>query len=410
MRGQAARGKEASAMTDFQILLERLSEKWHEVPTSRLERLSTRRLAEMPDDDLLKIWEKARADTCDGVRALNMRGWIYEIYGPWARGRKVLEVGSGIGIDAVAFARMDAAMTLVDISRTNLEIVRRIWVLKGLGRFTSIHLTDHYQLDGLPSDYDAVFAFGSLHHMPADLGKPEFDALARRLKPGGRFVMHAYPKQRWIDEGSMAFDKWGEKTDGAGTPWAEWYDSKKLIAQLRPAHFAPLLYCEYAAGTMCCIDLKKIDGEPSLTADQVPPGSRELSAVVSMHELAAVAGIPSSVQSDAGGSISITTTSPQWAYAAEARIHREHIPSGTTTLALRVRMTVEAGRIGIGILKRDGSAFLAEEFLEEDDIVQFCVVTFDNIGEAGSLILRNASPKGAKSIALVHSIQFFQVV
>src|SRR5256885_13135780 len=62
---------------------------------------------------------------------------------------------------------------------------------------------------------------------------------------------------RSMEEGQLPFDRWGEKTDGAGTPWAEWYDTEKLVAQLRPAAFAPVLYCEYRDGAMNCIDLIK---------------------------------------------------------------------------------------------------------------------------------------------------------
>ena len=46
------------------------------------------------------------------------------------------------------------------------------------------------------------------------------------IQMNGRFLMKdfvenglAYPKSIWLREGSMHFKRWGEKTDGKGTPW-----------------------------------------------------------------------------------------------------------------------------------------------------------------------------------------------
>ena len=187
---------------------------------------------------------------------------------PGCPGKKILEVGPGLGIDGVAFATVGASMSFADISRTNLDVVHRVFDLKGLTATAWLHVQDFEDFDRLDADYDAVFAFGSLHHIDSAAGKPEFAALARRLKVGGRFVMHAYPFERWVNEGELPFDRWGEATDGPGTPWAEWYDTRKLIAQLRPSRFASLLYCEYRDGAMNCLDLVKTDGHSTLGPKQ----------------------------------------------------------------------------------------------------------------------------------------------
>ena len=45
--------------------------------------------------------------------------------------------------------------------------------------------------------------------------------------------------------GKLPFEKWGEKTDGKGTPWCEWYDLDKLLELLKPAHFNPVLNFDF---------------------------------------------------------------------------------------------------------------------------------------------------------------------
>jgi 2-polyprenyl-3-methyl-5-hydroxy-6-metoxy-1,4-benzoquinol methylase len=385
----------------------RLADKWHEVPVSRLDRTSTRSLASSGDEEVLAVWERARAETSDGLRGLKLRGWFHAIYGPWAAGKKILEVGPGLGIDGVALASAGARMTFVDVASPNLELVQRIFALKGLDRPESVHLKQVAQLDTLDADYDAVVAFGSLHHIPADAGKPEFDALARRLKPAGRFIMHAYPWQRWVDEGKVPFDRWGEKTDGAGTPWAEWYDADKLVAQLRPAVFAPVLYCEYRDGAMNCIDLIKVDGVPGL---QRAAGAVEVARAIDVAALAVQSGWDAVAIADGRGSMAVTTPEGRWAYAASVAVDLARVPVDHTRVVVRVRATVRGGRVGFGIPARDGASFVTEEYLtcDRDQREQECFLEFDLTARPAALmIVRNAAPPAGRSQVIVHSLDLF---
>jgi 2-polyprenyl-3-methyl-5-hydroxy-6-metoxy-1,4-benzoquinol methylase len=395
---------------DLEGFLATLADKWHEVPASQLERTSTRGLASATDEDALAEWERARADTSDGRHGLNLRGWFYNVYGPWIAGKKILEVGPGLGIDGVAMARAGASMTFVDVSAANLEWVQRLFALKGLALPAALHLQRVGQLDELATDYDAVVAFGSLHHIPADIGRPEFEALARRLKPGGRFMMHAYPFQRWVDEGSLSFDRWGEKTDGAGTPWAEWYDTDKLIEQLRPAAFASVLYCEYRDGAMNCIDLIKVDGVPEL--EQMPAGASPIVRAIDAGAIAVQPGWKAVAAADAGGSVVVTTPEAPWAYAASVPVALNRIPAGHTRGIVRVRATVAAGRVGFGIPSRDGAAFVTEEYLtrQRHQREQECFLEFNVAADPAALmIVRNASPSVARSQVIVHSLDLFSL-
>jgi len=395
---------------DLERFFNRLADKWHEVPASRLARTSTREFAACSDEETLAAWECSRAETSDGMRGLKLRGWFHAVYGAWVAGKKILEVGPGLGIDGVAMASAGARMTFVDIVSTNLDVVRRIFSLKGLGRPDSLHLQHVAQLDTLATDYDAVVAFGSLHHMPAETGKPEFEALARRLKPGGRFVMHAYPFQRWMEEGQLPFDRWGEKTDGAGTPWAEWYDTEKLVAQLRPAAFAPVLYCEYRDGAMNCIDLIKVDGVPGL--QQPAEGAVEAAGGIDIGAVSVQPGWNAVATPEGRGAVLVTTPPESWAYAASAPVDLARIPAHHTRGIVRVRATVRQGRVGFGIPARNSAAFVTEEYLafHRHEREQECFLEFDVAADPAPLIIvRNALPPAGRSQVIVHSLDLFSL-
>lgn len=84
------------------------------------------------------------------------------------RGKKVLEIGCGIGTDTINFARHGAEVTAVDLSAKSLEVARQRAFVYGLGdriRFFSGSAEDLHGF--LPEDtYDLVYSFGVIHHTP----------------------------------------------------------------------------------------------------------------------------------------------------------------------------------------------------------------------------------------------------
>ena len=84
------------------------------------------------------------------------------------RGKKVLEIGCGIGTDTVNFARHGAEVTAVDLSANSLEIARK--------RVEAYGLQDHVRFfSGSAEDltsfvpkqpYDLIYSFGVIHHTP----------------------------------------------------------------------------------------------------------------------------------------------------------------------------------------------------------------------------------------------------
>lgn len=81
-------------------------------------------------------------------------------------GKRVLDVGCGIGTVGAVFARNGANYTGVDLSSNSLAIAQKRFEVEGLsGTFRKINVeTIGDVLDG--ESFDVIFSFGVLHHTP----------------------------------------------------------------------------------------------------------------------------------------------------------------------------------------------------------------------------------------------------
>ncbi len=233
-----------------------LRTKWAEVPFTRFERLDTRTVLGRSDEELVRIWQTAHDSTATGER-FGHRGWYELLYRELFRGRKVLDLGCGLAPSTIYFAEHGAHVTFVDIVESNVEFVRRVCRARGISGQAFCYLADLRALDQLPGDYDFIFACGSLVTVPVEVARREAQALLEHLPPGGRWIELAYPKSRWLREGSLPFHVWGAKTDG-GAPWMEWRDLDKLEYILAPARFDVVLSFEFCGGEFNWFDLLRL--------------------------------------------------------------------------------------------------------------------------------------------------------
>ena len=233
---------------------ELLRGKWGEVPTTKMGRGRTVDLLRLSDGELLKRWTEAYRDTSLGSR-FRIRGWYQTLYADSMKGKKVLDIGCGLGIDGITFAERGAKVTFVDLATSNIELVRRVCGIKRLSDVDFMVMDDVDTLRSLAKDYDYVMAIGSLHNAPFEVLKPEADELLRHLRPGGRWLQLAYPESRWIREGRLPFEQWGGKTDGENTPLVEWYDLPKLTDLLSSGRFRTVLCCEFHDSDYIWFDL-----------------------------------------------------------------------------------------------------------------------------------------------------------
>lgn len=219
-----------------------LREKWSEVPAGQ-ERISTQYLLDFSEDKLLEKWQAIHSQATIGP-AFNVRGWYHLLYKDILLGKKVMDVGSGLGIDGITFAQHGARMTFVDIVESNLTLIKRICRILNLTQVDFCYMEDISSLTTLPNDYDVIWCQGSLLNAPFEIIHAEAKEILKHLPVGGRWIELTYPKERWVREGKIPFEQWGKKTDG-GAPWVEWYDLNKLMDRLSPAEFDVILHFNF---------------------------------------------------------------------------------------------------------------------------------------------------------------------
>src|SRR5438067_5946527 len=113
-------------------------------------------------------------------------------YDRW-KGKRVLEIGCGIGTDTVQFARAGALVTAVDLSKRSLELTRQRLSVYGLS--AQLYQADVEDLStSVPiSEYDLVYSFGVLHHTP----HPERAIAQLRRYMGAESLLKIMLYHRW---------------------------------------------------------------------------------------------------------------------------------------------------------------------------------------------------------------------
>src|SRR4051812_32505198 len=84
------------------------------------------------------------------------------------RGKRVLEVGCGIGTDTINFARAGATVTAVDLSTESLSLASQRAKVFGLEDRITFFAADAEKLSSVVpvQSYDLIYSFGVIHHTP----------------------------------------------------------------------------------------------------------------------------------------------------------------------------------------------------------------------------------------------------
>ncbi len=110
-------------------------------------------------------------------------------------GKKVLEIGCGIGTDAINFARAGSDLTVVEFSEASLDICRQRFATYGLSADFFCGNAEELS-DFLPPErYDLVYSFGVIHHTP----HPErvLSEVRKYLAPSGELRAMVYARWSW---------------------------------------------------------------------------------------------------------------------------------------------------------------------------------------------------------------------
>jgi ubiquinone/menaquinone biosynthesis C-methylase UbiE len=107
-----------------------------------------------------------------------------------AKGKSVLEIGTGNGVDGAMFAKNGANYTGVDLTQVAINATREHFEILGLkGTF---QVEDARQLSFDNNTFDVVYSHGVLHHSPETA--KAIKEVYRVLKPGGKAIIMLYHK------------------------------------------------------------------------------------------------------------------------------------------------------------------------------------------------------------------------
>jgi len=124
-------------------------------------------------------------------------------------GKRVLEIGVGLGADHQRFAEAGAVLSGIDLTNRGVEITRRRF--EKLGLKSDLQVGDAEQLAFPDNTFDSVYAWGVVHHSP-DTQRTVREIL-RVLKPGGEARVMIYHKYSLV-----AFMLWLRYALVAGRP------------------------------------------------------------------------------------------------------------------------------------------------------------------------------------------------
>ena len=114
-----------------------------------------------------------------------------------ARGKRLLEIGVGLGTDLVRFARAGAEVTGVDLTPRAVALVRRRLALEGLTG--DVRVADAERLPFADRSFDRVYSWGVLHHTPDT--QRAIDEAIRVCRPGGAVCVMLYGRHSWLAYG-----------------------------------------------------------------------------------------------------------------------------------------------------------------------------------------------------------------
>jgi 2-polyprenyl-3-methyl-5-hydroxy-6-metoxy-1,4-benzoquinol methylase len=109
------------------------------------------------------------------------------------KGKRVLEIGCGLGTDGARFAAAGADYQAVDLTEESLRLAKANFTSRGLsGTFTQ---TNAETLPFPRASFDVVYSHGVIHHIPQT--EQVVSEMHRVLKPGGKAIVMVYHRHSY---------------------------------------------------------------------------------------------------------------------------------------------------------------------------------------------------------------------
>jgi SAM-dependent methyltransferase len=145
------------------------------------------------------------------------------------RGKKVLEIGCGLGTAAVSFVRAGADYAAIELSEKSLELTQKRFEVYGLkGRFyagSAEGLSEFVPVE----PYDLIYSFGVIHHSP----RPEriVDEVRKYMGPHSELRIMLYARNSW--KNIMIEGGFDQPEAQSGCPIAFTYSHDEVRALLK---------------------------------------------------------------------------------------------------------------------------------------------------------------------------------
>lgn len=179
-------------------------------------------------------------------------------------GKKVMEIGCGLGTAMINFARNGAQVTALDLSDKSLELAKQRVDVYDVNDRVTFYAGNAEELDQfVPVEpYDLVYSFGVIHHTP----HPErvIDQIRQYTKPGSTVKIMVYYRYSWkvlwilLTYGKGQFWRMNEliaqySEAQEGCPVTYVYSKKEAkellqgfeIVELQPEHIFPYYIPDY---------------------------------------------------------------------------------------------------------------------------------------------------------------------
>lgn len=175
-----------------------------------------------------------------GTRAFfdHIRPWMNPYKFPWIMdriereaallaGRRLLEVGCGLGFDSLEFIRRGVRVTATDLTPRAVALTRRHFALEEV-EAEDVRVESVLSLSFPDDSFDAVWANGVLH--ATGNTALAIREVRRVLKPGGRAIIsHFYRRGSWM----YLISKLGRENvefKEQDPPVNEWYSDDEILA------------------------------------------------------------------------------------------------------------------------------------------------------------------------------------